>query len=73
MVRTVREHSKGEVKEMGIPVVPCATPGRIKGPSPQPAQHTAETLIGLGYSPEEIEQLVGEGSIKLAPNEEAKR
>jgi crotonobetainyl-CoA:carnitine CoA-transferase CaiB-like acyl-CoA transferase len=67
MVQTVKDPKKGNVKEMGIPVALADTPGKIKGPSPQPGQHTREILRELGYSAQEIKRLKQENVIKLAP------
>lgn len=67
MVQTVKEPKKGNVKEMGIPVDVTGCPGKIKGPSPQPGQHTREILKELGYSAQEIKRLKQENVIKLAP------
>jgi crotonobetainyl-CoA:carnitine CoA-transferase CaiB-like acyl-CoA transferase len=67
MVQTIKEPKKGNVKEMGVPVALTDTPGKIKGPSPQPGQHTREILKELGYSAQEIKHLKQDNVIKLAP------
>jgi crotonobetainyl-CoA:carnitine CoA-transferase CaiB-like acyl-CoA transferase len=67
MVQTVKEPKLGNVKEMGVPVALADTPGKIKGPSPQPGQHTREILKELGYSAQEIKRLKQKNVIKLAP------
>jgi crotonobetainyl-CoA:carnitine CoA-transferase CaiB-like acyl-CoA transferase len=67
MVQTVKEPKKGNVKEMGIPVDVTGCPGRIRGPAPQPGQHTREILKELGYSAPQIKHLKQENVIKLAP------
>ncbi len=67
MLQTVKEPKKGNVKEMGIPVDVTGCPGKIKGPSPQPGQHTREILKELGYSAQEIKRLKQGNVIKLAP------
>jgi len=67
MVQTVKDPKKGAVREMGVPVALADTPGKIKGPSPQPGQHTREVLRELGYSAQDIKRLKQENVIKLAP------
>jgi crotonobetainyl-CoA:carnitine CoA-transferase CaiB-like acyl-CoA transferase len=67
MVQTVKEPKKGNVKEMGIPVDVTGCPGKIKGPSPQPGQHTREVLKELGYSAQDVKRLKQEQAIKVAP------
>jgi crotonobetainyl-CoA:carnitine CoA-transferase CaiB-like acyl-CoA transferase len=67
MVQTVKEPGKGNVKEMGVPIAMADTPGKIKGPSPRPGQHTREVLRELGYSAQEIKRLKQEQVIKVAP------
>jgi crotonobetainyl-CoA:carnitine CoA-transferase CaiB-like acyl-CoA transferase len=67
MLQTVKEPKKGNVKEMGIPVDVTGCPGKIKGPSPQPGQHTREVLRELGYSAQDIKRLKQEQAIKVAP------
>jgi crotonobetainyl-CoA:carnitine CoA-transferase CaiB-like acyl-CoA transferase len=67
MVQTVKDPKKGAVREMGVPVALADTPGKIKGPSPQPGQHTREVLRELGYSAQEIKRLKQGNVIKLAP------
>jgi len=67
MVQTIKEPKRGNVKEMGVPVALTETPGKIKGPSPQPGHHTREILKELGYSAQDIKRLKQENVIKLAP------
>jgi formyl-CoA transferase len=48
---------EGTVKGLGIPVKLSETPGKIRRPAPLLGEHTEETLMGLGYSKEEIADL----------------
>jgi formyl-CoA transferase len=48
---------EGTVKGLGIPVKLSETPGGIRRPAPLLGEHTEETLMGLGYSKEEIAKL----------------
>lgn len=58
------EHPKfGRVKQLGISIKLSETAGRIKNPGPVSGAHTAEVLLGLGYSPKEMERLRREGVI----------
>jgi len=38
-------------------------PGTVRTPSPDPGDHTAEVLAGLGYSPVEIAELRASAAI----------
>ena len=56
----------------GIPVPAVAprlsrTPGAVGGGSPARGAHTASILAEVGYSPREIERLIGEGAVACAP------
>jgi crotonobetainyl-CoA:carnitine CoA-transferase CaiB-like acyl-CoA transferase len=48
---------EGTVKGLGIPVKLSETPGGIWRPAPLLGEHTEETLMGLGYSKEELANL----------------
>ena len=57
-MRVEMEHPvEGTVKGLGIPVKLGETPGEIRRPAPLLGEHTEETLMGLGYSKEEIADL----------------
>jgi len=47
----------GKLQQTGIPVKFSKTPGEIRMRAPHLGEHTEETLLKLGYSKEEIEQL----------------
>ena len=66
MIYTTDHPSRGEVKMLGLPVKLKKTPGKPQGPSPQLGQHTAEILLGLGYSNEDIAEFEAEKVIRTA-------
>ena len=66
MIYTTDHPSRGEVKMLGLPVKLKKTPGKPQGPSPQLGQHTAEILLRLGYSKEDITELEAEKVIRTA-------
>ena len=56
------EHSKlGPVRTIGFPVKFSETPASVERGAPLLGEHTAEVLAELGYSREEIEELIGSG------------
>lgn len=57
MLVELEDPNVGPVREMGIPVKLSLTPGRIRGPSPLPGEHTDDVLAELGYSPEKVREL----------------
>jgi len=67
MVITLEHPLRGPLKMVGIPVKLKKTPARPPTPPPLLGQHTAEILLGLGYSPQEIAELEKDGVIKTAP------
>lgn len=64
MVYSVKHPLRGEVRMLGLPVKLKDTPGVPGGASPMLGQHTAEILLGLGYSQEDITALETEGVIR---------
>jgi crotonobetainyl-CoA:carnitine CoA-transferase CaiB-like acyl-CoA transferase len=48
---------EGTVKGLGIPIKLSETPGKIRHAAPLLGEHTEETLMGLGYSKDEIADL----------------
>jgi crotonobetainyl-CoA:carnitine CoA-transferase CaiB-like acyl-CoA transferase len=50
-------------RTVGIPMTMSETPGRVQGPAPELGQHTEETLLGLGYTWEQITALRDAGTI----------
>jgi formyl-CoA transferase len=57
MMVEVEHPVEGTVKVLGIPVKLSETPGKIRRPAPLLGEQTEETLMGLGYSKEEIADL----------------
>ncbi len=57
MVVEMEHPVEGTVKGLGIPVKLSETPGKIRRPAPLLGEQTEETLMGLGYSKEEIADL----------------
>jgi glutaryl-CoA transferase len=53
--------SAGEVRLPGFPVKLTGTPPSARRHPPRLGEHTPEILAELGYSPEEIERLIGAG------------
>lgn len=53
----------GKVKQQGTSVKLSDTPAKFRYFAAVPGEQTDETLAGLGYSPEEIESLKGEGAV----------
>ena len=56
------EHSKlGPVRTLGFPVKFSETPASVERGAPLLGEHTKDVLAELGYSREEIEELIGSG------------
>lgn len=47
MVAEIDDPMRGRVTQIGIPIRFSRSPGRIKGPAPEPGQHSAEVLAEL--------------------------
>jgi alpha-methylacyl-CoA racemase len=63
--RMLVEHDQpgaGAVRLLGVPVKLSRTPGAPAGPGPALGEHTEEVLAGLGYSAEEIAELLRSGA-----------
>ncbi len=53
----------GTVHNIGIPVKLSATPGGIRRRAPALGEHSAEVLLERGFTQEEVDALMGEGTI----------
>ena len=53
----------GKIKQLGFPIKLSATPAQVRQAPPEPGEHTAEILTGLGYSPADLEAWRREGVI----------
>jgi crotonobetainyl-CoA:carnitine CoA-transferase CaiB-like acyl-CoA transferase len=58
MVVEIEQPSIGLVRQMGIPVRLYDNLGEIKGPAPEPGEHTTEILSNLGYTAQDIIELI---------------
>ncbi len=54
--------AEAPVRLLGVPVKLSRTPGSPAGPGPALGEHTEQVLASLGYSPEEIAELLESGS-----------
>jgi crotonobetainyl-CoA:carnitine CoA-transferase CaiB-like acyl-CoA transferase len=52
----------GRTRALGLPVKLSATPGKVSRPAPLLGQHTREVLAEFGFSPGEIDELIGSGA-----------
>lgn len=62
MVKDVNHPVYGEVKSIGSPFTMSRTPGSVRLGAPLLGEHTGEILASLGYSGEEIEEMVAKGA-----------
>jgi crotonobetainyl-CoA:carnitine CoA-transferase CaiB-like acyl-CoA transferase len=65
MVITMQHPVRGPIRMPGIPVKLKRTPGGPQGPPPLLGQHTKEILVELGYSAQEIDELVEKRVVKV--------
>ena len=71
MIVTTEHDKLGEVTVTGVPIHMQGTPGCVRRPPPLHGQHTEEVLAEIGYAPERISELLGNGS--AATHEELAR
>jgi crotonobetainyl-CoA:carnitine CoA-transferase CaiB-like acyl-CoA transferase len=57
----------GSVKVVAPAVKMSATPAEIRKPAPLVGQHSREILSEFGYGAEEIERLIGTGTVGETP------
>ena len=63
MLMEIDHPTAGKIKSLGFPVKLSRTPAELRNPPPLLGQHTEEVLKELGYRPQEIETMHGEGVI----------
>ncbi len=63
MVYETEHPQAGRVLQIGCPIHFSETPARYRLPAPGLGEHTADILEGLGYRPEEIQELSAGGII----------
>ena len=64
MVVAVPHPTAGEVRLVNSPLRLSATPTAVRRPPPLLGEHTAEVLVELGYSEEQIVELRSDGVIR---------
>ena len=63
MVIELEHPALGRIKQVGVAPRLSRTMGKVRSLSPLPGEHTDETLQGVGYNREEIEDLRREGIV----------
>jgi crotonobetainyl-CoA:carnitine CoA-transferase CaiB-like acyl-CoA transferase len=64
MVISYEQPELGEIKQLGFPIKLSRTPASVERPAPALGEHTAELLMGAGYSAEEVKALEESGAAK---------
>jgi len=64
---TTKHPVLGEVRHLTVPVRLSATPPRIRRTAPLLGQHSREVLTECGYSTEQIDQMLANGSVAIPP------
>jgi len=63
MVIEVEHPTEGKIKQVGIAIKLSDTPGRVRNLPPLLGEHTEETLTGLGYNKQRLNELRQKGII----------
>ena len=63
MLVDIEDPDLGTIRNIGIPVKLSGTPGRIRRRAPALGEHSAEILLERGFSQEEVDGLLAEGTI----------
>jgi formyl-CoA transferase len=58
MIVEMHHPELGSIKTVGIPVKMEGTPGSVRLPPPRLGEHTREVLAELGFTPEEVAEIV---------------
>lgn len=61
IIKKLKHPTAGEISVIGTPIKFSETPAEIRMPPPLLGEHSEMILIELGYSREEIEQLISQG------------
>lgn len=61
MIVDMEYEGMGKYKDKGIPVKMSETPGQIRSMPPHLGENTAEVLKGVGYTDEQISEMVADG------------
>lgn len=63
MVVEMEHPAEGTIRGLGIPVKLSDTPGAVRRAAPLLGEHTAATLAGIGFLPEQIDDLADRGIV----------
>ena len=66
MIVTTQHATLGALDVTGVPIHLERTPGGVRLSPPVLGQHTEEILTELGYSPEEVRELLNDGTAAAA-------
>ncbi len=66
MIVETDHDTAGSVKTIGLPVKFSGTPGGVRGPAPRLGGHCREILVEAGFSADEIDMMIADGSVSTA-------